>query len=546
MDDGTKFTYKNPHGGYWYYDPEAPTGGAGRPNTWTPPVNESWPWGQQNMHGSVLLARCWLVLEPFISPAPFERYQGGASPVVDEWTLSQAMAADTANGGLNQLEDHYKTFITEKDFADIAGAGLTWIRLPVPFWAIDKLPEEPYLEKVAWTYFLKAITWARKYGLRINLDLHTIPGSQNGWNHSGKLGTMNWLQGVMGVANAQRSLNYIRFYTEFISQPEITSVVPMFGVVNEPRNLLDIHNIKRFYYEVYTMVRGITGIGKGPFISFHTAFSDGGFNNWLPNADRIMIDRHPYIIFGRTPTNNAPASYAAEPCNSWGSWANGTSSLFGLNSAGEFSAAINDCGLWVNEVGRGADYENQFGAGSCDEWNNWDTWTQARKDSMKTFAMASMESAQNWFFWTWRIGESLAAGKVLTPMWSYSLGLQNGWMPDDPRTVIGTCAGLGYGYDSPFDGQYQPWQTSGQGAVLAPSTTEDYTWPPPTLVDQANAAQLPTYTPTGELPKLPMPTGMKGTGWFNQQDTQGAYVPVSGCTYPDPWSANGIAIPAAC
>jgi len=25
---------------------------------------------------------------------------------------------------------------------------------------------------------LKAIGWARKYGLRINLDLHSVPGSQ--------------------------------------------------------------------------------------------------------------------------------------------------------------------------------------------------------------------------------------------------------------------------------------------------------------------------------------------------------------------------------
>ena len=28
--------------------------------------------------------------------------------------LSQAMAADTASGGLSQLEDHYKTFIVSR------------------------------------------------------------------------------------------------------------------------------------------------------------------------------------------------------------------------------------------------------------------------------------------------------------------------------------------------------------------------------------------------------------------------------------------------
>lgn len=56
--------------------------------------------------GSVNLGGLF-VLEPFISPALFQKYPG----TVDEWTLSEAMAADTASGGLNQLEDHYNTFI---------------------------------------------------------------------------------------------------------------------------------------------------------------------------------------------------------------------------------------------------------------------------------------------------------------------------------------------------------------------------------------------------------------------------------------------------
>jgi hypothetical protein len=84
-------------------------------------------------------------------------------------------------------------------------------------------------------YFLKAIKWARKYGLRINLDLHALPGSQNGWNHSGRLGTINMLNGPMGVANAQRSLDYIRVLAEFISQPQYKDVVTLFGITNEPQ-----------------------------------------------------------------------------------------------------------------------------------------------------------------------------------------------------------------------------------------------------------------------------------------------------------------------
>lgn len=50
------------------------------------------------------------VLEPFITPALYQKYPGA----VDEWTLSTLMAADTASGGLKQLETHYSTFIVNE------------------------------------------------------------------------------------------------------------------------------------------------------------------------------------------------------------------------------------------------------------------------------------------------------------------------------------------------------------------------------------------------------------------------------------------------
>jgi glucan 1,3-beta-glucosidase len=141
---------------------------------------------------------------------------------------------DTTNGGISQLENHYKTFITEQDFAQIAGAGLNFVRIPLPYWAIEVRDNEPFLAHTCWTYFLKAVAWARKYGIRINLDFHAVPGSQNGWNHSGKMGSTGWLNGPMGIANAQRSLDYVRIIAEFISQPQYRDVVTMFGVINEP------------------------------------------------------------------------------------------------------------------------------------------------------------------------------------------------------------------------------------------------------------------------------------------------------------------------
>ena len=93
------------------------------------------------------------------------------------------------------------------------------------------------------SYFLKAIQWARKYGLRINLDFHAVPGSQNGWNHSGRFGSINLLNGPMGCANAQRTLDYIRVLAEFISQPQYRDVVTMFGIVNEPAGTVIGHEV---------------------------------------------------------------------------------------------------------------------------------------------------------------------------------------------------------------------------------------------------------------------------------------------------------------
>jgi len=80
------------------------------------------------------------------------------------------MRADTARGGIGQLENHYKTFIvsfgfftellreiferflqTEQDFAQIAGAGLNYVRIPLGYWAIEVRDAEPFLQGVSWT-----------------------------------------------------------------------------------------------------------------------------------------------------------------------------------------------------------------------------------------------------------------------------------------------------------------------------------------------------------------------------------------------------------
>ncbi|KAJ3510567.1 hypothetical protein NLJ89_g4596 [Agrocybe chaxingu] len=504
------------------------------------------------------LASTWAV-GLFWSPSsprhPFQRYPGAT----DEWSLSELMAADTANGGLNQLEEHYRTFITEQDIAEIAGAGLNWVRLPIPFWAIDKLPDEPYLEKTSWKYIVQAFQWCRKYGIRIKLDLHAIPGSQSGYNHSGKSGQINFMMGTMGIANAQRALNYIRIITEFISQPEWRDVVPMFGIMNEAR-ITDIGEaqLRGFYVEAYKMIRGITGIGegKGPFISLHDGFQ--GLERWegfLQGGDRIAIDRHPYFAFSGGPATSpidtgtgptAGGTWVQAACQ-WGATMNVSRNAFGVTLGGEWSNGFNDCGLFLTGVGGRQSY-----GGDCADWQDSSNWTPGTKAGLMRFTSATMDALRDFFFWTWKIGPS-TRGIVESPLWSYQLGLRNGWMPTDPRTAIGTC---GSSTGPQFDQSFEPWMTGGVGAgSIGPAQTAQYPFPPAFISNAPVAASnLPMYTPTGAISTLSAPTYTgstgntipAGNGWFNPNDNAPAPTPISGCVYPDAWDAWNLAVPSGC
>ena len=54
LDDGSQMTYSNKFGGTWYWDPENPFNNNAQAQSWTPPLNQSFKWGQDRIFGSVL------------------------------------------------------------------------------------------------------------------------------------------------------------------------------------------------------------------------------------------------------------------------------------------------------------------------------------------------------------------------------------------------------------------------------------------------------------------------------------------------------------
>lgn len=70
------------------------------------------------------------VLEPFISPALYQPFNGSA---MDEWTLSTLLGDQLQS----TLEEHYQTFITEEDIAQIAGMCSFSIFLSLDRWVFE-------------------------------------------------------------------------------------------------------------------------------------------------------------------------------------------------------------------------------------------------------------------------------------------------------------------------------------------------------------------------------------------------------------------------
>lgn len=109
----------------------------------------------------------WFVLEPWITPSIFQPW-ATSQQVKDEYTFCQVLGHDEA---LRRLDAHWKSWITRDDFFQIARAGLNHVRIPIGYWAVRPLPDEPYVQGQL-GYLDQAIGWARDAGIRIMIDLH--------------------------------------------------------------------------------------------------------------------------------------------------------------------------------------------------------------------------------------------------------------------------------------------------------------------------------------------------------------------------------------
>ena len=279
-------------------------------NKFVPSLDKVWAYGTMPIRGVNLGG--WLSIEPFITPSLFNTYKSDQN-IIDEYTLSTLLGPSKA---AQVLEKHYSQFITEEDFANIQAAGFDHVRIPYSYWAVTTYPGDPYVPKISWRYLLRGIEYARQYGLRVNLDLHALPGSQNGWNHSGRQGPIGWLNGTDGALNAQRSLDIHTQLSTFFAQPRYQNVITIYGLVNEPKmTALSQSAVVDWTTSAAQIVRK-SGMNQT------IAFGDGflGIEKWqgqLQGISGMVLDAHEYTIFDPNSivlNHTAKVQYA---CTGW-------------------------------------------------------------------------------------------------------------------------------------------------------------------------------------------------------------------------------------
>lgn len=410
-----------------------------------PALNEKWDYGTMKFRGVNLGG--WLSIEPFITPSLFEDFDS-ADGVVDEWTLSQTLGPDQAK---ETLEKHYSAWVQESTFQEIQAAGFDHVRIPFSYWAVTTYDGDPYVPMVSWRYLLRGIEWARKYGLRINLDLHGAPGSQNGWSHSGHQGPIGWLNGTDGSLNGQRTIDIHKQLSTFFTQPRYKNIITMYGLVNEPKmTALDEQTVMTWSTNAINTIRGSSYDGL-------LIIGDGfmGLENWqgqLQGIDGLVLDAHQYVIFNNEQIVLDHHDKINFACGGWTQQSKqsmNTATGFGPTMFGEWSQADTDCAEYLNNVGVGSRWEGTLnmvntpgGATtgsvlsptcpthndppcSCDQANaDPSDYSDEYKQWLLTFAQAQMysfEQGWGWFYWTWQTESA--------PQWSYKDALANGVMP---------------------------------------------------------------------------------------------------------------------
>ncbi|KAK0530254.1 hypothetical protein OC834_003378 [Tilletia horrida] len=349
-------------------------------------------------------------------------------PIVDEYTLG--LYADRANATI-LLKEHFDTWMTEKDWKRIAKAGLNSVRIPFPHFAFPDAIEDniPYFSLNRLDKLKEGVLLAKKYGLKVWISLHSLPGSQNGYDSSGRIGPAKWATSPEYTTLSKRAFNHL---VSIFSQEPYASAVLAIEPANEPTAAQDddiLQTLRNFYPLAFDLFHSAKqrnlAVGAPASNQLMFAAHDGwkGMRYWAQPAffnetvrEQMLLGMHPYYIFGDVVHNMTDSQRVAKAC------------LFGdkiANYSSVYTIVASECGINAprGDNGWGRDMHQADHLQFDDENLDYPFSDEYMRFLALNFRaqQQAYERGAGWMLWSWKHYQHRD--------WSYKSGLRYGWLP---------------------------------------------------------------------------------------------------------------------
>ncbi len=312
------------------------------------------------------------MLERWMTP---ELFAGTDAP--DEYSLCPEGSKKIER----RLKKHWRTFISKKDINWIKKQGLNAVRIPVGYWNFLEAP--PFISSVE--YLDNVMDYSRAAGLKVIIDLHGAPGSQNGWDHSGLSGEINWHK---SPDNIHKTLTVIQKIAErYGSEPQLYCI----ELLNEPHWDIPQRTIEDFYLKGYEIIR--SSCPEEVVVIFHDSFRPHSWQKFFQNNNlqNVMLDCHLYQCFSDSDKELDIYGHIQKTVIEW------------KNLISELQKYVP---VIIGEWCLGLDPQSLAGLNETEKLLAYKAYVQTQ--------LLVFERAAGWFFWTYKL-----ENEEMKSFWSY-------------------------------------------------------------------------------------------------------------------------------